>query len=118
GPHRAAGPGRVAAPRYPPAAMANGRTSRSLAHRQRVVDGRACHYRLTTTTVVVIAVGMPKKRAAPTATQKPLPTSFRIPLELLRQAKRRAIDEGKSVQDLVIEGLQLRLAQPKAGNVD
>jgi hypothetical protein len=52
---------------------------------------------------------MPKKRATPVAESKPRPTSFRIPPELLRQAKHRAIDEGKSVQDLAIEGLRLRL---------
>jgi len=61
---------------------------------------------------------MPKKSAAPVAKNNPQPTSFRIPPELLRQAKHRAIDEHKSVQDLVIEGLRLRLAQPKTSSTD
>jgi hypothetical protein len=41
------------------------------------------------------------------------PTSVRIPLDLLREAKHRAIDENKTVQDLVVEGLRLRLKQTR-----
>jgi hypothetical protein len=37
------------------------------------------------------------------------PTSFRIPCELLREAKHYAIDHGVTLQDLVIDGLRLRL---------
>lgn len=49
-----------------------------------------------------------RKERIPAGTQ---PTSIRLPPDLLKEAKHRAIDEGVSVQDLVIQGLRLRLKQ-------
>jgi hypothetical protein len=38
-------------------------------------------------------------------------TTLNIPDPLLKDAKRRAIDEGKTLTDLLVEGLRTRLSQ-------
>jgi hypothetical protein len=48
-------------------------------------------------------------------------TTVEIPPELLLRAKRRALDEGTNLRALIVEGLQLRLAEKgprKAANRD
>lgn len=41
-------------------------------------------------------------------------TSIRLPADLLKEAKHRAVDEGTTVQNLIVEGLKMRLAAKSA----
>jgi hypothetical protein len=43
-------------------------------------------------------------------------TTFEIPDELFRQAKSRAALDGRTLRDLMIEGLEYAVARPAAGH--
>jgi hypothetical protein len=44
-------------------------------------------------------------------------TTLNIPDALVKQAKRRAIDEGRTLTDLLVEGLQSRLSRSRSPRV-